>query len=96
MFSILKKQKAEKLGFDLQNSKNQKALIAASLEYKIPLITKGPGIYFVDMKYIKGDSLSDFLKCFMKNSICCHQGIIDRDDPKYDYILIYDLKEVMS
>ena len=92
MLSILRrKKKKEKLGFDLQNPKNQKAIIRASLDNKIILINKGHGLFIVDMGSVKGDNLETFLKQFENTAINCKQGIVDRDDFKYDYYLIYDL-----
>lgn len=89
--ALFKKEKQEKLGFDLQNNENQKALIRASLNYKIPLINKGRGVFLVDTKHTK--DLEGFLKEFMDNSTNCKQGVIDRNDPKTDYILIYDKED---
>ena len=90
---IFKKDKKEKLGLDLQNPENQRAAINAALDNKIPLISKGNGVYLVDEKHSKGDSIEKFLKQFMKSSVNCHQGLIDREDPRYDYILIYDKED---
>ena len=91
MLTLLKRNKKEQLGFDLQNPENQKAVIKAALDHKIPLINKGYGVFMVDMKRAKGDRLSNFLTQFTETSVDCKQGVIDKDDPKYDYILIYDV-----
>lgn len=93
MLPIFKKQKQEKVALDLQNPENQRAAIKASLDNKVPLISKGNGIFFVDLKRAKDDRLYGFFKQFIAESVNCKQGVIDKDDPKCDYIVIYDLKE---
>ena len=93
MLDLFKKNKQEKLGLDLQDPYNQKAAIQASIDHKVPLISKGNGLYFVDIKHIKSEKLYEFLKQFIANSSNCQQAVIDREDPKCDYILIYDVKE---
>lgn len=90
---FFKKEKQEKVALNLQSPENQKAAIKASLDNKVPLISKGNGIFFVDLKYAKEDRLYGFFKQFISNSVNCRQGVIDKDDPKCDYIVIYDLKE---
>lgn len=91
--ALFKKEKQEKVALNLQNPDNQRAAIKASLDNKVPLISKGNGIFFVDLKYAKEDRLYGFFKQFISNSVNCRQGVIDKDDPKCDYIVIYDLKE---
>ena len=91
--AIFKKEKQEKVALNLQNPDNKRAAIKASLDNKVPLINKGNGVFFVDIKYAKGDRVYNFFKQFISESVNCKQGVIDRDDPKYDYIVIYDLKE---
>lgn len=86
--SIFKK---ERLALSLENPINQRAAIKASLDHKTPLINQGNGLFFVNLKYAK--DLDGFLHQFISNSVNCRQGLIDRDDPKCDYILIYDVKE---
>lgn len=90
---FFKKEKQEKVALNLQNPDNQKAAIKASLDNKVPLISKGNGIFFVDLKHAKEDRLYSFFKQFISNSVNCRQGVVDKDDPKCDYIVIYDLKE---
>lgn len=90
---LFKKDKQEKVALNLINPDNQKAAIRASLDNKVPLINKGHGIFFVDIKHAKDDRVYNFFKQFISESINCRQGVIDKDDPKYDYIVIYDLKE---
>ena len=90
---FFKKEKQEKVALNLQNPDNQKAAIKASLDNKVPLISKGNGIFFVDLKHAKDDRLYGFFKQFISNSVNCRQGVVDKDDPKCDYIVIYDLKE---
>ena len=93
MVMIFKKNKREKLALDLQNNMNQRAAIKAALDNKVTLNYKGEGLYFVDLKRAKGDSVEKFLRQFMKTAVNCTQGLIDREDPKYDYILIYDKED---
>ena len=90
---IFKKQKQEKVALNLQNPENQRAAIKASLDNKVVLINKGNGIFFVDLKKSKEDKLSGFFRQFIEESVNCKQGVIDRDDPKCDYIVIYDITE---
>lgn len=90
---FFKKEKQEKVALNLQNPDNQKAAIKSSLDNKVPLISKGNGIFFVDLKHAKEDRLYGFFKQFISNSVNCRQGVVDKDDPKCDYIVIYDLKE---
>ena len=93
MLDIFKKGKQEKLGLDLQNPYNQKVAIQASIDNKVPLISKGNGLYFVDVKHVKSAKLYAFLKQFIAEAYNCKQAVIDKEDPKCDYILIYDVKE---
>ncbi len=90
---FFKKQKQEKVALNLQNPDNQRAAIKASLDHKIPLINKGNGIFFLDLRRAKDDKIYSFFKQFISESVNCRQGVVDRDDPKCDYIVIYDLKE---
>ncbi len=93
MLQIPKKAKQEKVALNLQDPENQKAAIRASLDNKVPLINKGNGIFFVDLKHSKDDRLYSFFKQFIATSKDCKHGVIDDGDPKYNYIVIYDLKE---
>lgn len=88
---LFKKDKPEKVGLDLQNPVNQRAAIQASLNNKVPLISREGNLYLVDTKHAKADNVQKFFEEFIRNSVNCKQGLIDRDDPKCDYILIYDL-----
>ena len=90
---FFKKQKQEKVALNLQNPDNQRAAIKASLDHKIPLINKGNGVFFLDLRRAKDDKIYSFFKQFISESVNCRQGVVDRDDPKCDYIVIYDLKE---
>lgn len=90
---FFKKQKQEKVALNLHNPDNQRAAIKASLDHKIPLINKGNGIFFLDLRRAKDDKIYSFFKQFISESVNCRQGVVDRDDPKCDYIVIYDLKE---
>ena len=90
---LFKKEKREKLGFDLQNPINQRMLVQAALDNKIILITKGSGVYLADIDNAKEKRLHNFLKQFINTSVNCKQGVIDRDDPKFDYIIIYDKED---
>lgn len=91
--NLFKREKKEKLGLDLQNPINQKAAVQASLDNKVPLISKGNGLYIVDTKGVKDSRLYNFLKQFLMNSVNSHNGVIYKEDPKYDYILIYDKED---
>lgn len=91
--ALFKKEKQEKVALNLQQPENQKAAIKAALDHKIPLISKGNGVFFLDFKRVKDQNIYDFFKQFIAESKNCRQGVIDRDDPKYDYIVIYDVKE---
>lgn len=93
MLGIFKKEKREKLALNLQNPANQKAAIRAALNNKIPLINKGNGIFFVEIKRAKEQQLRNFLKQFLDASENCQQGVIDKNDPKIDYIVIYDKED---
>ena len=90
---IFKKPKQEKVALDLQNPVNQKAAIKASLDNKVPLLNQGNGIFFLDLKKAKRDRVYGFFKQFISESVNCKQGVVDKDDPKCDYIVIFDLKE---
>lgn len=91
--SIFKRPKQEKVALDLKNPKNQKVAIKASLDNKVPIISKGDGIFLIDIKSVKQDRLFKFFKQFISESENCRQGIVDRDDPKCDYIVIFDLEK---
>ncbi len=88
---LFKKDKPEKVGLDLQNPVNQRAAIQASLNNKVPLISREGNLYLVDTKHAKAENVQKFFEEFARTSVNCKQGLIDRDDPKFDYILIYDL-----
>lgn len=92
---LFKKEKEEKLGFNLQDRDNQRALIKAALDNKVMLVSKGEGVYLVDTRTrrLKDDTLLSFLKQFLAASMNCKQSIIYREDPKADYIIVYDKKE---
>lgn len=94
--SLFKRQKQEMIALDLQNPENQRAAIRASLAHKVPLINKGNGVFFVDLKRFKDDRVYDFFRQFVSEAVNCRNGIIDSDDPKCDYIVIFDLKEELS
>lgn len=91
--NLFKRDKQEKLGLDLQNPINQKAAIQASLDNKVPLINKGNGLFMVDIKHVKEKNLYQFLKQFINNSVNSRQGVVYKEDPKFDYILIYDKED---
>lgn len=92
MLNILKKEKPEKASLNLQNTENQKVAIKASLDHKVPLIYKGDGIFLIDLKHAKEERLKGFLEQFISESVDRIQGAIFRDDPKCDYVVIYDKK----
>ena len=93
MLSILKKQKEEKVSLDLQNPANRRVAAQASLNYRVPLLSKGDGIFFLDLKHTKDENLTKFFRYFVSKSVGRIQAVIDRDDPKCDYIVIFDIKE---
>ena len=90
MLSILKKEKPEKASLNLQNAENQKVAIKASLDHKVPLIYKGDGIFLIDTKHAKDERLKGFFEQFISESVDHIQGAIFREDPKCDYVVIYD------
>ena len=90
---LFKKKKREMVALNLQNPENQRAAIKASLDTKVPLINKGNGVFFVDVDHAKGDKLYNFFKKFIETSTNCRQGVISREDPKTDYIVIYDKED---
>lgn len=91
--AIFKKEKPEMVALDLSNAANRKIAIQASLEHKIPLIYKGDGIFFMDTKHVKTKNTYDFLKQIVDKSETRLHGAIFREDPKCDYLVIYDSKE---
>jgi hypothetical protein len=93
MIPILKKPKQEKVALNLQNPANQRVAIKASLDHKVPLLSKGNGIFIIDLKKSRDDKIYDFFKQFIAESVDCRQGVIDSDDPKCDYIVIYDIRK---
>lgn len=89
--AILKKEKQEKVALNLQNPVNRKAAIQASLDCKIPLVYKGDGIFLINVKHSKQEKVLDFFKQFISQSVNCIQGGIFREDPKCDYLVIFDI-----
>ena len=90
MLDIFKKEKPEKVALNLQNKENQRVAIKASLDYKIPLFYKGDGIFLMDLKRIKDDKILSFFKQLINSSVSRIDGAIFREDPKCDYVVIYD------
>ena len=90
MLDIFKKEKPEKVSLNLQNKENQRAAIKASLDHKIPLLYKGDGIFFMDTKRVKDDKVLSFFKQLVNESVSRIEGAIYREDPKCDYLVIYD------
>lgn len=88
---LFKREKQEIVGLDLQNPINQRAAIQACLNNKVPMRNPEGNLYILDTKHAKADNIQKFFEEFARTSVNCKQGLIDRDDPKYDYILIYDL-----
>ena len=89
MLGILKKEKPEKVALDLKNKENQRIAIKASLDYKIPLLYKGDGIFFMDTKHVKDDAVRGFLKQLNSSSVSRISSAIFKDQ-KCDYLVIYD------
>ena len=91
--AIFKKEKPEKVALDLQNQANQRLAISASLTYRIPMIFMGDGVYLLNLSHAKEDNIRKFLKTIVSESKTRIKGAIFRDDPKCDYLVIYDVKE---
>lgn len=91
MLDIFKKEKPEKVALDLKNAANQRVAIKASLNHKIPLVYKGDGIFFMDLKRVKDDKVFNFFKQLKTESVSRIEGAIFREDPKCDYLVIYDI-----
>lgn len=90
MLDIFKKDKPEKVSLNLQNPTNQRVAIKASLDNKITLTYKGHGVYFMDLKRVKDDKILNFFKQLSTESVSRIEGAIYREDPKCDYLVIYD------
>lgn len=88
--ALLKKEKQEKVALNLQNPANQKLAIRASLDYRIPMIFMGDGIYVLELKRVKEDSIRGFLRQLTTESETRIKGAIFREDPKCDFLVIYD------
>ena len=88
--AIFKREKPEKVALNLDNNENQKVAIQASLDHKVPLIYKGDGIFLMDLKYTKDENVYNFLKQLITKSETRIQGAIFREDPKCDYVVLYD------
>lgn len=90
MLGILKREKPEKVSLNLQNVDNQRVAIKASLNYKIPLLYKGDGIFLMDLKRAKDDKIYGFFEQLINESKTKIEGAIFREDPKCDYVIFYD------
>ena len=90
MLGVFRKEKPEKVALNLQNPVNKRAAIKASLDNKIQLIYKGDGIFFMELKRAKDDKVYAFLKQFVSESVSRIEGAIFREDPKCDYLVLYD------
>ena len=91
MLDIFKKEKPEKVALNLQNTANQRVAIKASLDNKISLVYKGDGIFFMDLKRVKDDKVLSFFKQLKDEAVGRIEGAIFREDPKCDYLVIYDI-----
>lgn len=89
MLDIFKKEKPEKVALNFQSKENQRAAIKASLDYKIPLFYKGDGIFFMDTKRAKDDTVRGFLKQ-LNNLPVGRMAVAMFKDQKCDYLVIYD------
>ena len=90
MLDIFKKEKPEKVALDLQNKENQRVAIKASLDHKISLLYKGDGIFFMDTKRAKDEKVLSFFEQLLNGSVSRIEGAIFKEDPKCDYLVIYD------
>lgn len=88
--ALFKKEKLEKVALDLENTANQRIAIKAALEYKIPMISLGSGVYLLDLGRAKDDQIRSFLKQIIAQSETRIKGAIFREDPRCDYLVIYD------
>ena len=88
--ALFKKEKLEKVALDLQNNANQRIAIKAALEYKIPMMSLGSGVYLLDLGRVKDDQIRNFLKQIIAQSETRIKGAIFREDPRCDYLVIYD------
>lgn len=88
--TLFKKEKLEKVALDLQNNANQRIAIKAALEYKIPMMSIGSGIYVLELGRVKDDVTRSFLKHIITQSETRIKGAIFRGDPRCDYLVIYD------
>lgn len=92
MLDIFKKEKPEKVALNLQNPINQRIAIRASLNHKIKMVYKGDGIFLLELKRAKDEKIVDFFNQLTSESVDHIHGAIFRDDPKCDYVVIYDKK----
>ncbi len=88
--ALFKKEKLEKVALDFENNANQRIAIKAALEYKIPMISIGSGVYLLDLGRTKDDQIHKFLKQIITQSETRIKGAIFREDPRCDYLVIYD------
>ncbi len=88
--ALLKKEKQERVALNLQNPANQKLAIKASLDHRIPMIFMGDGIYVLELKRVKEDNIRNFLRQLTTESETRIKSAIFREDPKCDFLVIYD------
>lgn len=88
--ALFKKEKLEKVALDFENNANQRIAIKAALEYKIPMISLGSGVYLLELGRVKDEVARSFLKHIIAQSETHIKGAIFRGDPRCDYLIIYD------